>query len=158
MKEVYLVYLLRNIDFGSCIVFSSSCRRCSFTEALLTALKVSVAPLHSEMPQSKRLQTLQLFKGGQVSVVVCTDVAARGLDIPAVDLVLNFDFPRAAEDYLHRVGRTARAGRSGKSISLVSQYDVELLQAAEKYAGVRMDEWETEESKVLEGLSEVTKM
>lgn len=93
-----------------------------------------------------------------MSVVVCTDVAARGLDIPAVDLVLNFDFPRAAEDYLHRVGRTARAGRSGKSISLVSQYDVELLQAAEKYAGVRMDEWETEESKVLEGLSEVTKM
>ncbi len=114
------MHLLRSMEFMSCIIFIGSCRRCGFLDGLLTALKFKVAPIHSEMPQSKRQLSLSLFKGARVKILVATDVAARGLDIPGVDIVLNFDFPRAPVDYLHRVGRTARAGRSGRSISLVS--------------------------------------
>jgi superfamily II DNA/RNA helicase len=78
----------------------------------------SVAALHGDMAQPVRMETLQKFKDGSVQFMVCSDVAARGLDIPAVSHVFNFDVPSNAEDYVHRIGRTGRAGRSGKAFTL----------------------------------------
>jgi ATP-dependent RNA helicase DDX47/RRP3 len=74
---------------------------------------------------------LNKFKAGQRNILVATDVASRGLDIPNVDMVLNFDIPSHGKDYIHRVGRTARAGKSGRSVSFVTQYDVEAYQRLE---------------------------
>lgn len=73
--------------------------------------------------------------------MVATDVASRGLDIPAVDCVINYDIPTHSKDYIHRVGRTARAGRAGKSVTLVTQYDVELFQRIEGVLGKKMEEF-----------------
>ena len=91
--------------------------------------------LHSLLSQNRRLAALGKFKSQQVRVLVATDVASRGLDIPSVDLVLNSELPRNAVSYVHRVGRTARAGRRGRAISLVSETDVALVHAAEKITG-----------------------
>lgn len=80
------------------------------------------------MSQNKRLGALNKFRSKNRSILIATDVASRGLDIPHVDVVINFDLPTDSKTYIHRVGRTARAGKAGKSISFVSQYDVELYQ------------------------------
>jgi ATP-dependent RNA helicase DDX47/RRP3 len=72
----------------------------------------------------------------------------RGLDLPSVDIVINFDVPTSSKDYIHRVGRTARAGRSGKSITVVTQYDVELMQRVEAVIGKKMELWPTDEEEV----------
>ena len=106
-------------------------------------------PIHGQMSQPKRLGALNKFKAGERSILVATDVASRGLDIPSVDLVLNYDIPMNSKDYVHRVGRTARAGRSGRAISVVTQYDVELFQKIEHLINKKLDEVPTEEDAVL---------
>lgn len=73
---------------------------------------------------------------------------SSGLDIPSVDIVINFDIPTHSKDYIHRVGRTARAGRAGKSITLVTQYDVELLQRIEQVIGKKMEKWDTDTEEI----------
>ena len=82
---------------------------------------ISAAELHGNLTMPQRLQSLDRFRSGEVNVLLCTDVAARGLDIPAVALVLNFDMPRDLKRYIHRIGRTARAGREGLAISLAGE-------------------------------------
>merc|ERR1719184_301538 len=84
------------------------------------------------MSQSKRLGALNKYKSKTRTILIATDVASRGLDIPHVDIVINFDIPTHSKDYIHRVGRTARAGKSGRSITFVTQYDVELYQRIEQ--------------------------
>merc|ERR1712139_263466 len=81
-------------------------------------------------------------------ILVATDVASRGLDIPHVDVVINFEIPKNSKDYIHRVGRTARAGRSGRAITFVTQYDIEAFQRIEKMLGKKLDEFKevTEEA------------
>ena len=101
------------------------------------------------MTQSKRLGALNKFKAKDRSILLATDVASRGLDIPHVDLVINFDLPQHSKDYIHRVGRTARAGRSGKSISFVTQYDVELYQRIEALIEKKLPEYKTDEEAVM---------
>merc|ERR1711972_760013 len=87
------------------------------------------------------LGALSGFKAKENRILVCTDVASRGLDVPAVDLVINYDIPRNSKDYIHRVGRTARAGRSGRAMTLVTQYDIELLQRIEHFLERKLDEF-----------------
>ena len=98
--------------------------------------------------QHKRLAALNKFKAGERTILVATDVAARGLDIPSVDVVINFDVPQNAKDYVHRVGRTARAGRAGRSITFVCQYDVEPYQRIERLIGKRLPAFPYEEATV----------
>lgn len=158
VKEVYLVHLLQSLEerkIRSVIVFSGTCRGCALLAALLEEVGISAAALHSGLPQRRRMAALDRFKGGTVPVLLATDVASRGLDIPTVDLVINFDLPTLARDYVHRVGRTARAGRKGWSLSFVSQYDIELVKKIEELTGKELDKFELQESEVLKGITQV---
>ena len=119
----------------STIIFVSTCERAALVSGILTELGVANVALHSLLSQNRRLASLGKFKSQQVRVMVATDVASRGLDIPTVDLVLNAELPRRPVDYVHRVGRTARAGRRGRAVSLVGERDVSLIHAAERISG-----------------------
>merc|ERR1711894_66932 len=99
---------------------------------MLRSLGYGAVPLNGQMSQSKRLGALKKFKQRNRNILIATDVASRGLDIPHIDVVLNYDIPTHSKDYIHRVGRTARAGRAGKSVTIVSQYDIELYQRIEQ--------------------------
>ena len=101
------------------------------------------------MSQVKRISSLNKFKAQEKQILLATDVAARGLDIPNVDLVLNYDLPQTHKDYIHRVGRTARAGKHGTAITCVTQYDVVDFQKIEHSIGIKLDIYKTEESEVL---------
>jgi len=158
VKEVYLFFLLQKLEefkVRSAIIFSSTCRGCALLSALLSELSIQCTALHSHLPQRRRMASLDRFRNGIVPILLATDVASRGLDIPTVDLVVNFDLPLLARDYVHRVGRTARAGRRGWTLSFVSQYDVELVNTIEDLTGKKMEACskELEESQVLKNMT-----
>ena len=120
------------------IVFASTCRRAELLHQMLATLRVRSVPLHSALPQTERAENLANFRSGLARVLVATDVASRGLDIPTVALVVNYDVPRTADDYVHRVGRTARAGRRGTALTLVAPEDVPALQEIERQLGTQL--------------------
>src|SRR5204863_2608361 len=95
----------------------------------------SVGALHGDMDQSARTAALDQFRKGEIPLLVASDVAARGLDIPIVSHVFNFDVPHHPDDYVHRVGRTGRAGRAGTAISIVTSLDAKSMAAIEKLIG-----------------------
>ncbi|PKI83038.1 Rrp3p [Malassezia vespertilionis] len=140
-KDTYLVHLANEQAGHSIIVFTRTVHDAQRLAVMLRLLGFSAIPLHGQLSQTARLGALNKFKSGGRDIMVCTDVAARGLDIPAVDLVINFDIPTHSKDYIHRVGRTARAGRQGRSVTLVTQYDIELLQRIETAIGKRLEEF-----------------
>lgn len=148
-KDCYLVYLLNEFAGNSTIIFSSQCSTAQKVALMLRNLGLEAIPLHGKLSQTKRLGSLAKFKSGTRKILVATDVASRGLDIPQVDLVINYDIPTHTKDYIHRVGRTARAGKSGRALNLVTQYDVEYYQKIEEYIGKRLDPYPTEEATVL---------
>ncbi|CRK46072.1 hypothetical protein BN1723_006851 [Verticillium longisporum] len=121
----------------------------AFLHHLLRLLDHRVTSLHSRLPQRQRTDNLARFRAAAARILVATDVASRGLDIPEVALVVNYDIPRDPDDYIHRVGRTARAGRKGEAVTFVGQRDVELVLAIEARVGGKMDAW-TEEGVNLE--------
>ncbi|KAK1748413.1 ATP-dependent RNA helicase [Skeletonema marinoi] len=122
----------------SAIIFVPTCERAAHISGILTELGIQNVALHSLLSQNRRLASLGTFQSQQVRVLVATDVASRGLDVPEVDLVVNAELPRRAVDYVHRVGRTARAGRRGRAISLVGEQDVDLVHEAEKISGRKL--------------------
>ncbi len=99
------------------------------------------AALHGNMNQSQRNRTLARLRSGSVRVLVATDVAARGIDVASISHVINFDLPKVAEDYVHRIGRTGRAGASGTAISFVTSEDVRQLKQIERYIGRAIERW-----------------
>lgn len=123
----------------SAIIFVPSCERCAHISGILTELGIKNVALHSLLSQNRRLASLATFQSQHVRVLVATDVASRGLDVPEVDLVINSELPRRAVDYVHRVGRTARAGRRGRAISLVGEQDIDLVHEAERISGRSLD-------------------
>lgn len=138
------------------IIFTARCRGAEQLSRTLTELDIPNVSLHSLLPQSQRLEHLQLFRAHRVPILVSTDVGSRGLDIPDVELVINYDVPAAWEDYIHRVGRTARKGKSGWAISLVTEHDVELIRAIEEKIDKKLTELELDDDSVMERLSAVT--
>lgn len=105
-KDVYLVHILNELSGNSFMIFCSTCNNTVRTALMLRALGMAAVPLHGQMSQNKRLAALEKFKGKSRSILISTDVASRGLDIPHVDIVLNLDIPTHSKDYIHRVGRT----------------------------------------------------
>jgi ATP-dependent RNA helicase DDX49/DBP8 len=152
-RESYLHALLTtpvNVDHPAIIIFCNRTSTATLIEYTLRLLEHRVTALHSGLPQQLRTSNLARFRARAARILVATDVAARGLDIPHVALVIHFDLPRDPDDYVHRVGRTARAGRSGESVAVVGQRDVELLLAIEERVGKKMEEW-SEEGVSIEG-------
>jgi ATP-dependent RNA helicase DDX49/DBP8 len=145
-KEHYLNEFLiteANVE-KSIIVFCNRTSTAQFLHHLLRLLDHRVTSLHSKLPQRQRIDNLGRFRASAARILVATDVAARGLDIPEVSLVINYDIPREPDDYIHRVGRTARAGRRGDAVSFVGQRDVDLILAIEKRVGRDLVPWEEE--------------
>lgn len=138
LKNTFLIYLLNEYYGKSTIIFTRTKANAERISALANLLEFNATALHGDLNQNQRTGALDLFKAGRKSILVATDVAARGLDIPSVDLVVNYDIPVDSKSYIHRVGRTARAGRSGKSVSLVSQYDLELILRIEEVLGKKL--------------------
>lgn len=97
--------------------------------------------LHAMIPQSQRLAALAKFKSNTVKMLIATDVASRGLDIPTIQLVINHNVPKIPKEYIHRVGRTARAGRGGMALTLVSPCDIKALEAVEQEIKTKLTEF-----------------
>ncbi|KAL4897006.1 P-loop containing nucleoside triphosphate hydrolase protein [Aspergillus ambiguus] len=151
-REAFLHVLLSTDGNATrpAIIFCNHTKTADLLERLLRRLSHRVTALHSLLPQSERSSNLARFRAAAARILVATDVASRGLDIPTVSLVVNFDVPRNPDDYVHRVGRTARAGRRGEAVTLVGQRDVQLVLAIEARVGRQMEEW-SEEGVSVEG-------
>lgn len=148
-KDTYLVHIVNELAGNSMMIFCATCVNTLRTALMLRNLGLTAIPLNGQMSQNKRLAALTKFRAKTRSILISTDVASRGLDIPHVDVVINFDIPTHSKDYIHRVGRTARAGRSGKSITFVTQYDVELYQRIELLIGKKLPLYKTVDDEVL---------
>ena len=138
-KRQALKQLLREHQVTQAFVFVNSKLGCARLARALERDGLRVAALHGDKSQDERLKALDAFKQGQVDLLVCTDVAARGLDIKDVPAVFNVDIPFNAEDYVHRIGRTGRAGASGLAVSFVSAKDARLLAEIEKLIGRQVE-------------------
>ncbi len=135
-KREILRRLLREAkDLNNAIIFCNRKREVALLHKSLQKHGFSVGALHGDMDQSARTAALDQFRKGEIPLLVASDVAARGLDIPAVSHVFNFDVPHHADDYVHRIGRTGRAGRAGTAISIVSPLDYKSMAAIEKLTG-----------------------
>lgn len=157
VKDCYLIHILQTfIENKSVIIFTQTCRACQVIANLLRKLEIKCTALHSLMSQRDRLSSLARFKTGIVRILVATDVASRGLDIPLVELVINYNVSASPKDYIHRVGRKARAGRGGMSLTLMTQYDIERLTAIEEHTNTKMNEFETCEKDALKLLKVVS--
>ncbi|CAL5061433.1 unnamed protein product [Urochloa decumbens] len=164
-KELHLSYLLSKMKdkedpihrigdpIRSAIVFVSKCR----LDLLLEELGHPAVSLHSLKSQAQRLSALNRFKSGQVPVLLATDVGSRGLDIQTVDLVINYDIPWCSRDYIHRVGRTARASRGGLAISFITQKDICLLHEIEDIVGKQLEAFECSDKEVNKDITKVFK-
>jgi ATP-dependent RNA helicase DDX47/RRP3 len=139
LKDCYLTYMLNELSSSTAIVFVSTCVNAQRLALMLRNLGFPAIPIHGQLGQAHRLGALNKFKAGERNILIATDVASRGLDIPTVDVVVNYDVPANSKDYIHRVGRTARAGRSGKSITMITQYDIELYQRIEEMIGKKLE-------------------
>jgi superfamily II DNA/RNA helicase len=147
-KRETLRRLIRDEGVKNAIVF---CNRKRDVDTLAQSLQkhgFSAAALHGDLDQSVRTRTLDAFRAGEIAVLVASDVAARGLDIPAVSHIFNFDVPHQPDDYVHRIGRTGRAGRQGQAFTLVTRGDERSLSAIEQLLG------KTIERRQMEGLPE----
>jgi superfamily II DNA/RNA helicase len=134
-KREVLRDLMRADDVKNAIVFCNRKRDVAILHKSLVKHGFNAGALHGDMDQKSRTETLDKFRSGEIAILAASDVAARGLDIPAVSHVFNFDLPWQSDDYVHRIGRTGRAGREGNSTSLVAFEDLRLVADIEKITG-----------------------
>src|SRR5512147_3201907 len=138
-KNRLLDHILRDVDLNQALVFTATKRDADSLADELSAAGHAAAALHGDMNQRERNRTLLNLRRGNVRVLVATDVAARGIDVSGISHVINFDLPKFAEDYVHRIGRTGRGGASGISVSFASNRDALHLKKIEQYTGQRID-------------------
>ncbi len=134
-KRDVLRQLLKSENVRNAILFCNRKRDVAILHKSLVKHGFNAGALHGDMEQSARTATLDKFRSGEITLLAASDVAARGLDIPDVSHVFNFDMPWDSDDYVHRIGRTGRAGKEGNSIGLVTPGDLKILKAVEKVAG-----------------------
>ena len=138
-KNKLLEHLLIAPEVNQVIIFTSTKRHADLLAEDLYAAGHKTAALHGDMTQGARNRTLTKLRQGEVKVLVATDVAARGIDVQGISHVINYDLPKFAEDYVHRIGRTGRAGNTGIAISFASNMDRHILRKIEQFTGNRMD-------------------
>jgi ATP-dependent RNA helicase RhlE len=138
-KPELFLHLLKKHAWGQVLAFVKTRRGVDELVELLAAKRINADSIHGDKPQPARLRALDRFKAGEVDILVATDVAARGLDIDDLPVVVNFDLPIVAEDYVHRTGRTGRAGASGEAVSLVCADEVTQLAAIEQLTGQTLE-------------------
>ena len=134
-KRETLRHLLRTENVRNAVIFCNRKRDVDILHRSLAKHGFDSAPLHGDMAQARRTETLDRFRNGEIAILVASDVAARGLDIEGLSHVFNFDVPIHAEDYVHRIGRTGRAGREGHAFTLASENDGRFVEAIEKLIG-----------------------
>jgi len=139
-KREALRRLIREAEptLNNAIIFCNRKRDVDVVAKSLAKHGFDAAPIHGDLDQSLRTKTLDRFRAGELKILVASDVAARGLDVPAVSHVFNFDVPIHADDYVHRIGRTGRAGRSGAAYMLASHRDGKYIEAIEKITGSKL--------------------
>ena len=130
-----MAHLIKSRDLRQVLVFTGTKLGCNRLANELNKAGIHADAIHGDKTQQERIKALDAFKAGTIRVLVATDVAARGLDIEALPFVVNYDLPHNAEDYVHRIGRTGRAGAFGEAISLVSESETRYLRDIEKLIG-----------------------
>lgn len=145
IKFSLLVHLLKQEESKLVMVFCNTRQNTDFVANHLKTQKVEAQAIHGGLSQAKRNKIMEHFHSGHVLVLVCTDVAARGLDIKGVSHVYNYDIPPTSKDYIHRIGRTARAGKEGKAISIVAQRDYENFRSILKNPEISIKQEKTPE-------------
>ncbi len=139
-KRALLIHLIRSRELKQVLVFTGTKLGANRLANELNKSGIHAAAIHGDKTQGERIKALDAFKAGEVGILVATDVAARGLDISALPYVINFDLPHNAEDYVHRIGRTGRAGASGEAISLMTEDEARYLKDIEKLIGKTIDQ------------------
>lgn len=139
-KHQMLEEILKDPTINQVIVFTATKRSADELAEHLSVAGHDAGSLHGDMHQRSRTKTIRHFREGRMKILVATDVAARGIDVLTITHVINFDLPRATEDYVHRIGRTGRAGRAGVAISFVSKRDWEMWRTLAKLAGQEVPE------------------
>ena len=138
-KDALLLKLIQEQNMSSVLVFTRTRRRASWVKNKLCAANVVAEEIHGDISQNQRERTLKRYRDGMFPVLVATDVAARGLDIPAITHVINYDLPDSPHDYVHRIGRTGRAGRTGVALSFIGEGQRSLVRDIERVIGRVLD-------------------
>jgi ATP-dependent RNA helicase RhlE len=138
LKRNLLLALLKQTDTDSVLIFTRTKHRASRLQRQIKNAGYKVTSLHSDRTQGQRQAALNGFKNGQFQIMVATDIAARGLDVDSISHVINFDMPDTADAYIHRIGRTGRAERSGDAFTLVTPDDDDMIRALEKIIGHKL--------------------
>ncbi|HTL82525.1 MAG TPA: DEAD/DEAH box helicase [Bacteroidia bacterium] len=149
-KIPLLTHILKQKEYPSVIIFSSTKQNVKNMEKEMKRMGFNVAAVHSDLEQNEREEVLRQFRNRNIRIIVATDVLSRGIDIENISMVLNYDVPGDGEDYVHRVGRTARAESEGEAITFVSPLDMRKFAGIEKLIG-----YEVEKGKVPDELGEV---
>ncbi|KAL5962288.1 putative ATP-dependent RNA helicase DDX49 [Taenia solium] len=159
LKDAFLVHVidqfLNENSHSLIIVFTNKCKWCHLLGLVMSSVGIQSAVLHSSMPQSDRIAALTAFKSSHVRVLIATDLASRGLDFPTVDAVVNHNVPIRPKDYVHRVGRTARAGKAGMALTFADLFEIKRLKAIQTFIGRRLQRFEVNEARVAEIIPEV---
>ncbi|RDK89326.1 DEAD/DEAH box helicase [Marinirhabdus gelatinilytica] len=154
-KTDLVIKLISEDDWQQVLIFTRTKHGANRLAKKLEKAKISSAAIHGNKSQGARTKALANFKSGKVRVLVATDIAARGLDIPLLPHVINYELPNVPEDYVHRIGRTGRAGASGEAISIVSVDEFEYVRGIEKLLGEKLDQKTIPGFEVTETLKEV---
>lgn len=155
-KADLLSHLIHKNKWGQILVFSKTKHGANKLVKQLAEAQIHAAAIHGNKSQSQRTKVLSEFKSGELHVLVATDIAARGIDIEELPCVVNFDLPQVAEDYVHRIGRTGRAGASGVALSLVCADEISQLNAIEKLIKKKLDRLEIDDFEPQHQLPKIT--
>lgn len=154
-KEALLHVLLSENRNKTSIVFTNACKTAHVLATMLQTLRVSAVLYHGKMQQKDRHRAIEKFKAGGYSVLVTTNVASRGLDVPHVDCVINYDIPDECEEYIHRVGRAGRAARCGFAITMITMNDILQYGRLEKFLKKKLDRKQIDDSEIAKVMESV---
>ena len=137
LKIIHMMF--KSNDLKRVIIFSGKINKVKDINRELRKMRINSGEMHSDLSQAERDEMMFRFKSGQIDVLVATDILSRGIDIDDISMVINYDVPHDAEDYVHRIGRTARAERDGRAITFVSDLDIRYFKLIERFLGREID-------------------